>query len=217
MNKAIAIMALSIIFTGAISPSQAAGNTPAGKTKTASCAGCHGNDGNSIAPIFPKLAGQHASYLAKQLFDFKNHSRADASMEAIAAPLSDQDIEDIGAFYATQKISFQNKDGDRYLDADNEVQITEELSNAGKSLYLNGNAATGVPACSACHGPTGAGNAPAGFPALKAQFGAYVAKTLNDYKTAARTNDPEAMMQTIAKRMTENEINAVSAHIANLR
>jgi cytochrome c553 len=217
MNKAIAVMALSIIFTGAIGLSQAAGNARAGKTKTTSCAGCHGDDGNSIAPIFPKLAGQHASYLAKQLYDFKNHSRGNQSMEAIAAPLSDQDIEDIGAFYATQKISFQNKDGDRYLDADKEVQVTEELSNAGKTLYLSGNAETGVPACSACHGPTGAGNAPAGFPALKGQFGAYAAKTLSDYKSGARTSDPESMMQTIAKRMTENEINAVSAHIANLR
>jgi cytochrome c553 len=211
MNKAIAVMAISIIFTGAIGPSQAAGNARLGKTKTTSCASCHGDDGNSIAPMFPKLAGQHASYLAKQLNDFKNHSRTDQSMEAMAAALSDQDIEDIGAFYATQKISFQNKD------ADEKVRITEALSDAGKNLYVNGNTETGVPACNACHGPTGAGIAPAGFPVLKGQFGAYVTKTLNDYKSGTRTNDPEAMMQTIAKRMTENEINAVSAYIANLR
>jgi len=217
MNKAIAVMAVGIILTGAISLSQAAGNARAGKTKTTSCASCHGNDGNSIAPMFPKLAGQHASYIAKQLFDFKNHSRADPSMEAMAAPLSEQDIENISAFYATQKIKFENKAGDRYLDADKEVQITKELIDAGKNLYLNGNAETGVPACSACHGPIGAGNAPAGFPAIKGQFGAYVAKTLDDYKTGARTNDPEATMQTIAKRITENEIHAVSAHIGNLR
>jgi len=217
MNKAIAVMAVSILFSGAIGLSQAAGNARAGKTKSASCAGCHGDNGNSIAPMFPRMAGQHASYLGKQLSDFKNHSRADQAMEAMAAPLSEQDIEDISAFYATQKIKFENKAGDRYLDADKEVQVSEELSNAGKTLYLSGNTETGVPACTACHGPTGAGNAPAGFPALKGQFGAYIAKTLNDYKTGARSNDPEAMMQTIAKRMTENEIHAVSAHIANLR
>jgi len=210
-------MALSIIFMGAISLSQAAGNARAGKTKTTSCAGCHGDDGNSIAPMFPKLAGQHASYLAKQLNDFKNHSRTDQSMEAMAATLSDQDIENIAAFYATQKITFQNKNGDRYLDAGKKVRVTQELSDAGKNLYLNGNAETGVPACNACHGPTGAGNAPAGFPVLQGQFGAYVVKTLNDYKSGARTNDPESTMQTIAKKMTENEINAVSAHVGNQR
>lgn len=211
MNKAIAMMAVNIIFTGAIGLAHAAGNAPAGKTKTTSCSGCHGNDGNSIAPNFPTLAGQYASYLAKQLYDFKSHSRADQAMEAIAAPLSDQDIEDISAFYATQQITFRNPDEDE------DVEVTEQLSKAGKTLYLSGNSETGVPACSACHGPTGTGNAPAGFPALKGQYGAYISKTLNDYKSGGRANDPASMMRTIAKQMTEEEINAVSAHISKLR
>jgi cytochrome c553 len=178
----------------------AAGDPAAGKQKTEACAGCHGEDGNAQAPIFPKLAGQHASYVERQLAEFKSQKRVEPTMNAMASSLSEADIADIGAWYARQKIKPE--------------QV--EKNALGERIFRLGLADKSVPACSGCHSPTGAGNRDAGYPALAAQYAAYIGKTLNDYKSGERTNDPNAIMRTIAKRLSEQEIDAVANFVAGL-
>jgi cytochrome c553 len=179
----------------------AQGNPSAGKEKAETCGGCHGVDGNSSAPIFPKLASQHAGYLAKQLHDFKDKKRADPTMSALAEPLSDADIADLSAYYARQKITIE----------------PGTPNPLGKKIYLTGNLETGVPACTGCHGPDGNGNPHALFPQFNGQYAAYLEKTLKDFKTGARSNDPNGMMRSIAARLSEEEISAVADYISSLK
>jgi cytochrome c553 len=179
----------------------AQGNAAAGKEKSEPCAGCHGEDGNSNAPIFPKLAGQHASYLAKQLHEFKTGKRANPTMTAMAEPLSDADIDDISAYYAQQKITLEK---------------AEKPNPLGEKIYRTGNASSAVPACTGCHGPDGAGNPSAKFPALRGQYAAYLEKTLSDFKTGERANDANSIMRAIAAKLSNEEIAAVSGFTAEL-
>ncbi len=195
----------------------AVGNISAGKSKAATCAGCHGEDGNSMAPIFPRLAGQNEAFLVRELTDFKGHLREDPSMEAFAAALSEQDIEDLSAYFASKKPILAKASDEEYVDEDEEIPVTRELISQGKVLFLAGNETTHVPACTGCHGPSGSGNPAAGFPKLKGQFLPYLVKALNDFREENRTNDDGAMMRTIAKKMTKAEINSVSAYISRLR
>ena len=198
--KKIAFAALAIF--GAMGAAHAAGDAVAGKAKAASCAACHGADGNSANPAWPKLAGQHADYIAKQLAEFKSGARQDPTMSAMAAPLSPQDMADLGAFYATQTI----KPG-----------VADETKVAlGEKIYRGGNSASGVSACMSCHGPTGAGNPAANFPAVSGQHAAYTAAQLHAFKKGARANDAGQMMRNIAAKMTDAEIEAVSEYIAGL-
>lgn len=178
----------------------AQGSPTAGKEKAEVCGGCHGVDGNSSAPIFPKLASQHASFIAKQLHDFKSGKRPEPTMSALAEPLTDADIEDLSAYYAQQKIT-----------------IEKGAPNAlGEKIYRTGNLATQVPACMGCHGPNGNGNPQALFPQLNGQYAAYIEKTMKDFKTKARGNDLNGMMQAISARLTEEEISAVADYISTL-
>lgn len=195
-----------MVLLGFISAASAAGDAKAGKQKSATCSACHGADGNGGAdPSWPKLAGQHASYLAKQLSNYKNGARVNAQMAPMAAPLSEQDIDDLAAFYAQQKA--------RYAGAD----ASEEIVEQGRLLYLGGNAETGVSACSGCHGPTGAGNQAAKFPALAGQHAKYTALQLQAFHSGERDNDPAGMMGATAGAMSAAEIEAVSAYIQGLR
>ncbi len=178
-----------------------AADIQAGKTKSSACAACHGTDGNSMVPTFPKLAGQHANYIEKQLKDFKSGARKDPIMVGQVAALSDDDMRNLAAFFHSQK----TKAG-AVVDA-----------KAGEKIYKGGNTATGVTACMACHGPTGAGNPAAKFPKLASQQAAYIEKQLKDFKTGIRTNDAAQMMRNIATKMTDDEIKAVSAYIATLQ
>ncbi len=218
MKKIIAV-AISLFLATTVTIINAAGDISAGKAKSATCASCHGKDGNSIAPIFPVLAGQYPAYLTKQLLDFKNKSRKNTSMEAFASPLSERDIENLSAYYASKKVKLPKKGKieEQFLDEDEEIAITKELIAAGKSIYQYGIVASSVPACSACHGANGDGNLPAGFANLKGQHAAYLSKSLSDFKGGERSNDTSAMMQTITKQMSEDEIFAVAAYIASIR
>lgn len=197
MNRRWAIAVLAMMLSGA---AWAEGNAAAGQEKTEMCEGCHGASGNSETPIFPKLAGQHGGYLTKQLRDFREKKRVDPTMNAIAEGLSDEDIADLAVYYASQR---------------GKAEPPVEAA-AGKRLYLMGNPATGVPACAACHGPSGAGNGPASYPVLAGQHAAYVAKTLNDFKNQERANDVNAVLRSIASKMSADEINAVADYIAGL-
>ena len=147
------------------------------------------------------FAGQHPNYLAQQLRDFKSGARKNEVMSPIAAPLSEADIADIAEFYSVQKREMGMAD--------------PGLVEAGERLYRGGNATTGVPACMACHGPAGAGNPAAGFPALSSQHAAYTRNQLRAYRSSERKTGQT--MQAIAAKMSESEIEAVASYIEGLR
>jgi cytochrome c553 len=181
----------------------AAGGDPAnGKSLSATCAACHSVDGNSVNPIWPKLAGQHASYIVKQLNDFKTGNRINAQMTAMVASLSEQDMQDLAAYFASQKTTSGS--------------AKPELIETGELIYRAGDYLTGVPACMACHGPNGAGNPAALYPALSGQHAAYTAAQLKMFKAEERSNDPNNMMRTITGPMTNLQIEAVAEYIQGL-
>jgi len=188
------------VLMGWVLLAQASGNATEGQEKAAACGGCHGEDGNGSAPIFPKLAGQHPSYIYKQLMDFKTQKRVEPTMNAMAEPLSEDDMQDLAAFYASQKTSSESG----------------AVNANGKNLYLAGNADSGVPACSGCHSPAGSGNPQAIFPKLHGQYSAYVEKTLHDFKAGERANDMNAMMRSVAAKLSEAEISAVAEYVSTL-
>ena len=150
----------------------AAGNASAGKTKSAPCMACHGADGNSPNVIWPKLAGQHPAYIVKQLQAFKSGDRKDPLMSAQAAPLSDQDMQDLAAYFSSQKIQTGTAAADKVA--------------LGEGLYRGGNTESGVAACTACHGPIGQGNPAAAYPSIAGQHAAYVVKALKDFRAGNR-------------------------------
>jgi len=165
------------------------------------CAACHVADGSRGAPANPILQGQHAEYLVKQLTDFKAGKRQNAVMTAMAAPLSEEDIRNVAAFYAskTAKPGFaKNKD-------------TVEL---GQKIYRGGVAERNIPACAACHGPTGSG-IPVQYPRIGSQHGEYIEAQMNAFRSGGRANSPQ--MTAVAARMNDKEIKAVSDYIAGLR
>lgn len=193
---------LGLVLLAAAFVAFADGDVEAGRAKAALCAGCHGQDGNSLNPAWPKLAGQHASYIAKQLQNFQSGERKNATMGPMAAGLSDQDMQDIAAYFSSSDISIQAADADKIA--------------LGESIYRGGNPANGLPACIACHGPNGAGNSPAGYPVVGGQHADYMAKTLKDFKAETRDNDYQRMMRDIAARMSNKEIDAVASYISGL-
>lgn len=201
MNKWL--ITVSIVAAIGSTAVQAAGDAAAGQTKSAVCAGCHGADGNSVNPIWPSLAGQHPSYIVKQLKDFKAGDRQDPVMAPMAMPLSDQDMEDLAAYFSSQA----HKGG----------EANPELVVAGEKVYRGGNPASGVAACASCHAPNGVGNPAANFPAIAGQHAAYVEKSLKDYRSGARSNDAGKMMRGVAGKMTDAEIQAVAQYIQGLR
>jgi cytochrome c553 len=196
------LLIASLASLAAAGTVQAAGDAEAGKAKSAACAACHGVDGNSAAPNFPKLAGQHADYTAKQLAEFKSGERKDFIMNGMAAPLSEQDMADLAAYYASLKPSVG--------------KAAEDKVALGETVYRAGNSASGVSACAACHGPAGNGNPMAKFPSLSGQHADYTAAQLKNFRAGARANDAGSMMRGIAKKMTDAEIEAVSQYIQGL-
>lgn len=196
--------------TGPLDPF-AHGTVEAGATKAAVCSACHGPNGNSANPEWPRLAGQSAVYIAQQLRLFRSGIRANPIMKPLAAGLSDQDISDLAVYYEAQTVAG--------LEAD------PSFWKAGSDLYRRGDKAREIPACIACHGPVGRGNIVGGYPALRAQQSVYVVKQLNDYATGARytgtkvaSADPNSvMMFTIAKRLTPEDIRNVASYVQGIR
>lgn len=178
----------------------ASGDPASGREKSSLCAGCHGEDGNSAVPVFPKLAGQHPSYIVKQLADFKSQKRVEPTMNAMAEPLSEDDMKDMAAFYGSKEGTIE----------------TGAANKAGEKLYRTGNPETGVPACTGCHSPNGTGNPQAVFPRLQGQQAGYVEKTLHDFKAGERANDMNAMMRSVAAKMSDAEITAVAEFVSTL-
>lgn len=177
----------------------------AGQQKSAVCVSCHMVDGNSTVPAWPKISGLPEKYFIEQLKAFKagdKGGRFNPVMLSFAAALSDQDIVDLAAFYASQK-STPGSTPQRFV-------------ALGEKLYRGGNRTTGVPACSACHSPRGDGNILAGFPALSGQHSDYIMEQLKAFRSGARANDINSIMRDISKRMTDEEIEAVSHYVSGL-
>lgn len=182
------------------------------KALTEACAACHGADGNSMAPNFPKLAGQGEKYLLKQMMDIEEgKARVVPEMTGQLTNLSTADMEKIAAYYAGKEMALSGAKNDA------------ELLALGEKIYRGGNASIGLPACSGCHSPSGQGNAPAGFPRLGGQHADYTAKQLKDFRTGAeykdkgRHNDGDSrIMRSAVARMSDREIEAVANFIAGL-
>ncbi len=202
MKKTLIIALASLAITTSASVF-AAGDAAKGKTLTATCVACHGADGNSVNPIWPKIAGQGEEYIIKQLTDFRSGARVDSTMTPMAKAIqSDDDIPHIAAYFASQK----QKPG----------VADEKLAKEGGDLFKGGKMSSGVTACAACHGVTGEGNAKAKFPKISGQHNKYLIKQLKAFKAGTRTNDPGKMMQNIAAKMTDADMNAVAEFVAGL-
>ena len=180
----------------------AGGDPVAGKKKAALCIGCHGVDGNSSNPDWPSLAGQGEAYLAKQITDFKTGARKDGTMNAMVGGLNAADIANVSAFFASNKA----KGG----------TASKESLEVGEKIYRAGIASRGIAACASCHGPSGAGNPAAKFPALSGQHAKYTMKALKDFSLGTRSNDPGSMMRVVAGKMKDSEMKAVAEYISGL-
>ncbi|TCK03483.1 c-type cytochrome [Marinobacterium mangrovicola] len=199
MNKILISLLVSLGITGV---AHAAGDAAAGQQKVAVCAACHGADGNSPAPNFPKLAGQNENYLLKQLNDIKGGARTVVEMTGMLDAMSEQDLADIAAYFASQNVQIGQAAADQVA--------------AGQEIYRAGIADKGVAACTACHSPNGKGNNAAGFPSLSGQHATYVESSLNKFASGERNNDPSGMMQDIAVKLNEEEMKAVSQYVQGL-
>jgi len=206
---------MSIFFAAFSSVSLASGSAEAGQAKAAVCMGCHGADGNSLMAMYPKIAGQGESYLIKQLQDFKSGVRPSAMMVGFVAALSEEDMSDLAAYFASQAISENTAKSDA---------ATIEL---GRKIYMGGKKDTQTTACIACHGPKGLGIPSANFPAVGAQYAEYTVQQLIAFRQSsinlqtgssdlARENDYEGMMRNVAKSLTNVEIEALAQYIAGL-
>jgi len=196
-----AIVLVALVSTSAI----AAGDPEAGQSKAGVCAACHGMDGNSQVAQWPKVAGQHENYLARQTRMVRDQQRDVAQMYPIVMNLSDEDIADISAWYATQTISPGVAD--------------EALVPVGRALYHGGDQERGIPACMACHGPTGNGIPAAGFPMVRAQHAQYTADRLRRYRDGEVNggNDPYSpIMTAISGELTDAEIESLASYIEGL-
>jgi cbb3-type cytochrome c oxidase subunit III len=204
MNKLWMSLLLILGISGAANAADAVvGDPAAGQAKATVCGACHGPDGNSPAPNFPKLAGQGQRYLLKQLHEIKDGKRVVLEMTGLLNNLNEQDLADIAAYFASQKGSVGAADAN--------------LVARGEALFRGGKLDQGMPACTGCHSPNGAGNAAAGFPHLGGQHADYVKKQLTAFREGDRTNDGDTMvMRSIASKLSNKDIDALSAYIQGL-
>jgi len=215
LSLAAALVCMSLGFAHSATAADAlVGSADAGATKAAVCTACHGVNGNSSNPEWPNLAGQNAAYTREQLAMFKARKRINEIMYPIVKDMSDQDIADVAAFFSAQTPTG--------LEAD------PSYWKAGEALYNSGDPARNIPACTACHGPSGQGVAGAGYPALRAQHSVYTVKQLQDYLTKNRYRDAtdaavvnqtrnSAMMTTIAARLSPEDIRNLASYLQGLR
>jgi len=214
LSLAATFVCMGLAFANTAAADTLVGSADAGATKAAVCVACHGVNGNSSNPEWPNLAGQNAAYLREQLAMFKARKRINEIMFPIVAQMSEQDFADVSAYFAAQTPTG--------LEAD------PSYWKAGETLYKSGDLARNIPACTACHGPSGQGNAGAGYPALRAQHSVYTVKQLQDYLTKNRYRDAtdaalvnqtrnSAMMTTIAARLSPEDIRNLASYLQGLR
>jgi cytochrome c553 len=191
------------------------GNADAGATKAAACAACHGLDGNSADPLYPKLAGQHEQFIARQLKLFKSGERQNAIMLGFAATLSAQDMRDIGAHFARQKVVPGVADDSLVASGPNQGRKFYEV---GQRLFRAGDPVRGIPACQACHGPTGTG-VPGPFPAVGGQHAGYTATTLTAFRDGmvwGKDANANALMSAVAANLTDEDIQGLATFLEGL-
>jgi cytochrome c553 len=204
MLRILALGALLVVAGTASAQNPARGQRIAEQV----CAACHAADGNSVAATNPKIAGQLAEYLHKQLADFrpqagKKPARENAIMTPMVANLSEDDMQSLAAYYSGQKLRPA-------------AAADKDLATLGQKIWRGGITAANVPACAGCHGPAGAG-IPARYPRLSGQFAEYIAAQLKGFREGARANDANGAMRGVAARMTDREIQAVAQYAAGLR
>ena len=195
------------------------GDAKAGQTKAGACAACHGLDGNAMQQNAPRIAGMPERYIAQQLHQFKAGERT-SGMAAVMAPfammLSAQDMRDVGAWYASQKGGAGIADDTLIAAGPNKGM---KFYQVGEKLYRAGDSARGIPACMACHGPSGAGNPGPAYPAVNGQDPAYVARRLEEYRTGPPTAKDAAhfkLMASVAKSLTDEEIQSLGSYVQGL-
>lgn len=217
MKKSIAALVAGLVVGLAHAAPMPKGDAAAGQMMAAQCAACHGADGNSAAPTFPRLAGQGAPYLYKQLTDFRDGRRMNALMQPMAMGKTDQDLANLAVYFATQKSG---------------VNLADPATvAAGERLYRGGNAKSGVTPCAGCHGPAGRGNSLAGFPRLGGQHAEYTKVQLQAFRAAGREDnvDPSlkrindaakagemGIMQMVASKLSDKEIELISNYVSGL-
>ncbi len=192
------ILALSVVAGPA-----SAGDAARGAQKAVVCGACHGATGSSVNPEWPNLAGQHGSYIVAQLQLFQQGNRVNPLMTPMAAPLSEDDMQDLGAHFSQQTPAGLEADPSNW--------------KAGEKLYRGGDPARGIPACIACHGPQGRGNGPARFPALRAQYAVYAYNQLKAFAEGRRSAAGNDIMQYVASRLTDEEMRALASYTQGLR
>ena len=213
-------LSLLLIASSGAADSLVDGDADAGKARAITCNACHGADGNSASPLWPNLAGQNAPYTISQLQAFKNSmsadenvkksGRSDSLMSSQALALSDTDMANLAVYFESLPRAAQT------IGAVEGMSVSEVLSR-GESLYRGGDKEDKTSACIACHGPSGAGNPAAEYPALSGQHAAYTAKQLRDYRSGTRTTDGTTrMMRDIAATLNDEDIEALSAYIQGL-
>jgi len=203
MNFLLRAAACLLAFTSL--QALAEGDASAGQAKSAICAACHGADGNSVVPTWPKLAGQHEKYMTRQVSLIKSGARQVPEMMGIVTGLSDQDIEDLSAYFAAQESAGGVADESKVV--------------LGERIYRAGNAESGVPACMACHGPAGEGNPLSGYPALAGQHSAYTGKMLTGFRAGENWGDADAssrIMNGAVAELSDEELDAVASYIQGL-
>lgn len=203
------VVALAILLSAGLAsaqPQESAilGDAAAGEGKSAVCGACHGADGNSALAMYPKLAGQNESYIARQLTQFKSGKRENAIMMPFASMLSEQDMHDVGAYFATKQATPGEAD--------------EAYVKRGQQLYRAGDSKLGVPACMACHGPAGRGMAGSAYPQLAGQWTEYVSAKLTEWRGGTLWGDDEhaRIMPDIANRLSDADIAALASYMQGL-
>ena len=205
LSHLFVIASLVLVGTTIQAESLVDGTADAGKQRALTCTACHGPEGNSSNPMWPNIAGQSASYILTQLQAFKDGSRNDSLMSSQAMMLSDADMANLAVYFESLPAAVQSV-------------ADEGLIGRGEALYRGGNKEAKVPACLACHGPSGRGNPAAKYPALKGQHAMYTAKQLNDYANSTRTTDGKThMMRDIAENLDKDDIAALSSYVQGLK
>lgn len=193
------------------------GDPAAGEAQSAVCAGCHGADGNSPVPNFPKIAGLGEKYLTRQLQDVQSGRRVIVEMTGILDGKSEQDLKDLAAFYDSKPLQIS---GAKPLEVQLNSGIKTDGLVLGEKVFRAGNQETGVPSCSGCHSPRGLGNEPAGYPRLGGQYAEYIASQLRAFRAGERpgiSDDDAQIMRQVAEHMSDAEIDSVANYIAGLK
>ncbi|MEX0735706.1 MAG: c-type cytochrome [Steroidobacteraceae bacterium] len=192
-----------VLACSAIAGTASAGDAALGAQKAAVCGACHGMTGTSVNPEWPNLAGQHETYIVEELQHFKQGTRVDPLMTPMSIGLSEADMQDLGAHFAQQTPTGLEADPSNWKN--------------GEKLYRGGDPERELPACIACHGPQGKGNGPAKYPALRAQHAVYALKQLKGFADGKRSTQGSDIMQTIAAKLTDEEMRALASYMQGLR